>query len=91
MYVVVVGAGVAGLVTALGLRRREHQVVVYERKTEEVFATEGGAAIQLQINAMRNLKTRLLPCDGFTRSARRRDVHRRRRCALRALSTRNPF
>lgn len=53
MHVVIVGGGITGLVTALGFRRNGHRVSVYERKTEQTFATEAGAGIELQSNPMR--------------------------------------
>lgn len=55
MHVIIVGAGITGLIAALGFRRYGHTIDIYERKTEETFATEGGAGIQLQPNAMRVL------------------------------------
>lgn len=55
MHVVIVGAGITGLTAAIGFRRHGHIVDVYERKTEQTFASEGGAGIQLQPNAMRVL------------------------------------
>src|ERR1700753_3049460 len=55
LNVAVAGAGVTGLVTAFAFARYGHSVAVYERKTEDVFANEGGAGVQLQPNAMRVL------------------------------------
>ncbi|KAJ9615497.1 hypothetical protein H2200_001572 [Cladophialophora chaetospira] len=52
LSVAIAGAGVTGLATAFAFARYGHKVDVYERKTEEVFANEGGAGIQLQPNAM---------------------------------------
>ena len=56
LQVAIAGAGVTGLVAALAFARYGHEVNVYERKQEEVFANEGGAGIQLQPNAMRVLQ-----------------------------------
>ncbi|KAI1620392.1 hypothetical protein EDD37DRAFT_674592 [Exophiala viscosa] len=56
LRIAVAGAGVTGLLAAIGFARYGHQVIIYERKTETVFANEGGAGIQLQANAMRILK-----------------------------------
>ncbi len=55
LNVAIAGAGVTGLVTAFGFARYGHKVNIYERKTEEVFANEGGAGVQLQPNATRIL------------------------------------
>jgi len=56
LRVAIAGAGVTGLLAAIGLARYGHQVTIYERKTETVFGNEGGAGIQLQANAMRILQ-----------------------------------
>lgn len=56
LHVAIAGAGVTGLLTAIGFTRYGHKVTIYERKTETVFANEGGAGIQLQANAMRILQ-----------------------------------
>ncbi len=53
LKVVVIGAGIAGLATAIGLTRHGHHVAVYERR--ETGAEETGGGIQLQPNAMRVL------------------------------------
>lgn len=43
LNVIVVGAGLGGLATAIALRRRGHQVTVFERapKLDEVFSSPG--------------------------------------------------
>lgn len=56
LHIAIAGAGITGLVAAIGFRRYGHEVDVYERKPEKVFANEGGAGIQLQSNATRILK-----------------------------------
>lgn len=56
MHVLIVGAGITGITAALGFRRHGHHVSVYERKSEETFATEGGAGIELHSNPMRILE-----------------------------------
>lgn len=56
LYIAIAGAGITGLVAAIGFRRNGHEVDVYERKPEGVFANEGGAGIQLQSNATRILE-----------------------------------
>ncbi|KIW40780.1 uncharacterized protein PV06_07954 [Exophiala oligosperma] len=56
LQIAIAGAGVTGLVTAIAFAQYGHVVTIYERKTEEVFANEGGAAIQLQPNAVRILR-----------------------------------
>ncbi|KAK4944837.1 hypothetical protein LTR10_015756 [Elasticomyces elasticus] len=56
LRIAIAGAGVTGLLAAIGFARYGHQVTIYERKTETVFANEGGAGIQLQANAMRILR-----------------------------------
>jgi salicylate hydroxylase/6-hydroxynicotinate 3-monooxygenase len=53
MKIAIVGAGVAGLTTALLLKDSAHQVTVYERAEE---LTEVGAGIQLGPNAVRVLE-----------------------------------
>ncbi|KAI9855206.1 MAG: hypothetical protein M1813_000501 [Trichoglossum hirsutum] len=52
LNVLIVGAGIAGLSTAIALRRAGHHVEVFEQSS---FADEVGAAIQLPPNAMRSL------------------------------------
>ncbi|KAK5449459.1 hypothetical protein LTS15_009003 [Exophiala xenobiotica] len=55
LRVAIAGAGVTGLVTSIAFAQHGHQITIYERKTEDVFANEGGAGIQLQSNAIRIL------------------------------------
>ncbi|KAK5210179.1 hypothetical protein LTR47_000068 [Exophiala xenobiotica] len=55
LRVAIAGAGVTGLVTSIAFALHGHQITIYERKTEDVFANEGGAGIQLQSNAIRIL------------------------------------
>jgi len=57
LQVAIAGAGVTGLVTSIAFAQHGHQITIYERKSEDVFANEGGAGIQLQSNAMRILHT----------------------------------
>lgn len=54
LKVVVVGAGIAGLATAIGFARHGHHVAVYERR--ETRTEESGSGILLQPNAMRVLE-----------------------------------
>lgn len=54
LKVVVVGAGISGLATALGFAWHGHHVVVYERREDRT--EESGSGIQLQPNAMRVLE-----------------------------------
>ena len=46
--IVVVGAGIAGLATAVGLQRRGHDVTVVEKRTD----TSSGAGISIWPNAL---------------------------------------
>jgi salicylate hydroxylase len=55
LKVVVVGAGISGLATAIGFARHGHHVIVYERK--ESRTEDSGSGIQLQPNAMRILES----------------------------------
>jgi salicylate hydroxylase len=57
LHVAIAGAGITGLVAAFAFARCGHSVDVYERKTERVFANEGGAGFQLQPNVTRILDT----------------------------------
>lgn len=52
MQITIIGGGIGGLTTALALRRRGHDVNVYERAPE---LREAGAGITLWPNAMRQL------------------------------------
>lgn len=52
LNVIVVGGGIAGLATAVSLRRAGHQVHIYERSS---FNNEIGAAIHMASNASRAL------------------------------------
>ena len=52
MRITIVGGGIGGLTTAIALRRRGHEVAVYERSAE---LREAGAGITLWPNAMRVL------------------------------------
>ena len=54
LKVVIIGAGIAGLATAIGFARHGHHVAVYERKDTQ--AEESGSGIQLQPNALRILE-----------------------------------
>ncbi|KAH2001944.1 hypothetical protein KXV80_000735 [Aspergillus fumigatus] len=52
MKVIIVGGGIAGLAAAIGLRRADHRVQIFERSS---FLREVGAAIHVQPNASRIL------------------------------------
>ncbi len=52
LNIIVAGGGIAGLATALSLRRAGHQVDIYERSS---FNNEIGAAIHMASNASRAL------------------------------------
>ncbi|HWL07070.1 MAG TPA: FAD-dependent monooxygenase [Planctomicrobium sp.] len=54
MKVIIIGSGIAGLSTAIGLRKVGIQATVYERARE---LTEVGAGISLWANALRALQT----------------------------------
>ena len=64
--IIVTGAGIAGLSTALSLRRAGHRVTIYERSSLSP-AHEVGAAINVPPNASRFL----LPCWGLDPQAHR--------------------
>jgi 2-polyprenyl-6-methoxyphenol hydroxylase-like FAD-dependent oxidoreductase len=51
LRILIVGAGLAGLGTAIGFMRHDHQVTVIERKAKS--AEESGSGILLGPNAMR--------------------------------------
>ncbi|RMD44997.1 hypothetical protein DV735_g78, partial [Chaetothyriales sp. CBS 134920] len=53
LRVLVVGAGIAGLTAAIGLRRQGHEVEIFEQSR---FARETGAAVHVQPNANGILK-----------------------------------
>lgn len=53
MKIVVIGAGIGGLTTAIALRRQGHEVLVLERARE---LQEIGAGLTLWLNAMRALR-----------------------------------
>ncbi|KAJ5806696.1 hypothetical protein N7474_010288, partial [Penicillium riverlandense] len=53
LRVIIIGAGVAGLTTAVSLRRAGHEVKILERST---FAAEVGAALNLAPNGTRMLR-----------------------------------
>lgn len=55
LRILIVGAGLAGLTTAIGFVRHGHQVTVLERKPR--LSEESGSGILLGPNAMRILKT----------------------------------
>lgn len=52
MLVIIVGGGIAGLTSAISLRRVGHEVHIYERSA---FSNEVGAAINISANASRGL------------------------------------
>ncbi|KAH1906962.1 hypothetical protein KXW29_001717 [Aspergillus fumigatus] len=52
MKAIIVGGGIAGLAAAIGLRRADHRVQIFERSS---FLREVGAAIHVQPNASRIL------------------------------------
>jgi FAD-dependent urate hydroxylase len=52
MKITIIGGGIGGLTTAIAMRRRGHEVAVYERASE---LREAGAGITLWPNAMRVL------------------------------------
>jgi len=55
MKVVIIGAGIAGLSAAIGLRRASHEVEVFEQSR---FMNEVGAAITITPNGTLVLKKR---------------------------------
>ena len=51
LHILIVGAGIAGLATAIGFSRYGHRVTIVERKAS--LAEESGSGILLGPNAMR--------------------------------------
>lgn len=56
LNVIIAGAGIAGLATAIGFARHGHKVIVLERRRYE-DREESGSSIQLQPNAMKILRS----------------------------------
>ena len=61
LHILIVGAGIAGLATAIGFVRHGHRVTIVERKPS--LAEESGSGIILGPNAMRVLEAWGLKAD----------------------------
>ncbi|KAJ7075719.1 FAD/NAD(P)-binding domain-containing protein [Mycena belliarum] len=62
LNIAIVGAGIAGLTSAIALRQNGHYVQIYEAAE---LKTEGGAALSLQVNSLRVLAHLGVSIDNF--------------------------